>query len=539
MAEPVIGDCLQDAAEVTSRGPLKRRVRRMGLAWLLAVLALCPDFSVQAASQTGTTGAVKPAQGLGPGAIFVLPDPGAEMPDLTNTLVSLKRGGYNPPGNQLELADGRQVVAGFGEGRVVLSRGTRTACESEETDPDALLLQALDGVDKELLLGEYEKGESLLKAAGPLLPCLRSEKAGELLYRAFFLQGMLGFGLNKQDEALAGFTRAVGINPDREWDNRYPPRALQIFYKAQKGFFNQQGVQLRQSLDLDGVKVLIDGAVLAEAPRKVARSVHLVQWVDRQGGQTSFLLDLSQEAEGATVWFSASAQLLGWQHLFEPESPPVLRALVLDAFLRAARDSGRRWLLLYQPNEDAVAQRVLYVDVTAGQVTEPPAGLYTSGQEVKLPSVAGRGGKTVKVPTALRGWQVGLGPQLIQQLNAPQGRYIGLELGGAREVTPALDARLALALAGYSTGGAALALHLGVRRTWELDPFSLFVEGGMLGCKCAKAETASLGAEVRGGTGYFFMDPLKQNGMEFTLGFGFLFSGEVLGQFGLTYQRGF
>lgn len=538
MAGPVSGESLQPSVENTIPGMLKQGVRRGGLALLLGSLALSSAEPVWAAGAASGATTAKPPQGLGPGAIFVLPDPGAEMPDLTSTLVSLKRGGYNPPANQLELADGRQVVAGFGEGQVVLSRGARTACESPEPAPDARLLSTLEAVDQALLLGEYERGEAMLKEVAPLLPCLRTDTAGELLYRTFFLQGMLDFGLNKSEAALLAFTRAVGINPDREWDNRYPPRALQIFYKAQKGFFNQQGVQLRQALDGKG-KVLIDGVALTESPRKVARSVHLVQWQDAQGAQTSYLLDLSQEREGSSVWFCNSTQLLEWQHLFESESPPVLQELVLDALVRLGRDSGRRWLLLYQPEENPVARRVLYVDVTTGKVEQPPAGLYTGGQEVKLPSVAGREGKTVKVPSALRGWQVGLGPQLIQQLNTPQGRYIGLELGGAREVTSSLDARLALGLASYSGGGSALALHLGVRRTWELEPFGLFVEGGMLGCRCAKASTAVLGLEARGGTGYFFLDPLKQNGIEFTLGFGFLFSGELLGQFGLNYQRGF
>lgn len=608
-----------------------------------------PAYRVSANPETSDKS--RPAN-LGRGSILVLPETGENMPDLATMLVALKRAGYNPPGNQLELIDGREFFGTLVDGPVVIGgrdvvSQSLTGCQQAREKLPANTAEELAALVKQagngLVTGEFDVADKALTRADGLVLCLNTPANPDTLYRLYLLQGVLAYQLKRNAQVPVAFEQAILIDPEREWDRAFPPGAWEQFLKVQRRLLDAPKIPVRlQTLNrqaageadssLDGksaaasavtaqtsgntpfasgagatgqsgvpagagatleagaapvstagdpagmgasgpsgvagvmastapagsspsgsgsasdILVWLDGQPLVMTPdapsRAVRKGIHLLQV---QSGAASTLqtrwLDLTGEEGNTPVWITSRSQLERWELLFGPEGGGDPARVVLDGLVRKAREGKRDWMLLVQPEAAPRELQVRYVDVKKGVMAEAPAQIKTSGPQVNLPPVAGRPGRSVNVPGFLQGWHVTVGPQILQQVTGEGLRYFGLELGGFRPIQGNISARVAMAI-GRVGNNTYSDLHLGVRRSWDMQPFGLFLEGGMLGCKCqgnagATDTKAVLGLELRGGPTYYFMDPLKENGLDVNLGFGLLFSGELIGGFGINYHRGF
>lgn len=581
--------------------------------------ALLPGCVQAAQTNTSATPAKNsPPANLGRGTIVVLPENGENMPDLATILVALKRAGYNPPGNQLELIDGRGVFGELSDGWVMIGskeliNQTFSGCkltEDQRAKADGTELANLVTLaGNKLVTGEFDLADKALTQAEAIVPCLKTPASLDSVYQLFLLKGVLAYQLKRPAQVAPAFEQAILLDSEREWDRNFPPAAWEQFLKVQRRLLDAPKIKVSLSpyleasanlvpsvlteqisassgatssadsapvaattesnmaaaavassqpfstvasrsaaLGLGGTEFWLDGTPLTlpvdDKVREVRQGVHLFQIKLGEGGPLlTRWIDFSTEDGTLPVIVSTRSQLEHWDLLFDAQQVQDFNDPTLNGLIRKARDDKRDWMLLVRPLTLNHEMQVRFVNVKKGVIEEAPPQLKTATPQVNLPSVGGHPGRSVNVPKAVLGWQVTAGPQILQQITGPGERYFGLELGGFRTIQGSISARAAFAL-GRVNNNTYMDLHLGVRKSWDVQPFGLFLEGGLLGCKCQgnnlNSDTKSyLGLEVRGGPTYYFMDPLKQNGVDVNLGLGILFSGEVLGAFGINYHRGF
>lgn len=536
-----------------SRSRSRRRLCSSSLVSVCALLLpLCLDAATGVAGErtsaaarvaAAPTGAKKQAvESSTKGAIVMLPMPGVAPSDLTTTLLALKKRGYSIPSNQLEFTDVQEILKELEGDTIRLGGEPGVACESgkDSSDASATLAQRVADVEKALLIGEFEAAEKTGAAAEALVPCLTRMVDADLLYKTWFLRGVTHFFRKQPTQALEAFGVAVAANPDKEWERNYPPGAWELFLTAQKKQLNLPNVLIRQGFVASGARALVNGREVPAEGLSVKPGLHLFQvQANSRAPVETRLVDLSRETGEDTVWLAPISRFQDWNAVLGTDTTvdPVSEAATRALLVRRARKTQRDWMLLVRPETTGGEIQVQYLDVKTGTLTEPPPTLWDpkAGSTVTLPGVPGQPPKERKVPGFLKGWHVAVGPHIVRPLTGSvNATWLEFELGGFRPIAGNLDARVALGV-----GQAGVLTHLGVRQNFNLAPFALFVEGGLLGRATGVANEGSLGLEVRGGTSYYFMDPLKQNGLEVTLGLGVLFSPLVVGSVGLSYHRGF
>jgi hypothetical protein len=501
------------------------------------------------------------------------------MLDIPSILNVLRENGYTP-GYQTEFLDGRRQLRELGDGYVLAAAGDLSICQAGSISPVAPegaartaigresaptgereavdLAAVLKEAEKAVLLTRYGEAERKLDMARALLPCLTEPVSRELLYRVFFLRGIAAYFDEQPREAERGFALAQAIAPDQAWDRSYPPNAWEIFLKAREAMVRKAPLAFRRNLSTPGAEVWVDGVPLGpDDILPLATGEHLVQLhVSATGGGApvyrAWLLQGEAETGGGTQWITDVDAIGRGQQQLSEGSDALDRAMVLDLLLRYARKTQRAWMLLVVPDAKDPSARVQFVDVARGAISAAPAWLLRSSrppEEVTLPLPGVPGGKKVAVPQALYGWHVAAGlvgmPEIRAKGDSVMSKPVGLEIGGFRRIQGRLDARVAIALGPIFSPNPQLssprfmaAVHVGIRKSWEIDPFGVFVEGGFAGCRCRSRATPGL--EVRGGT-YYKLDDTGRDAVELYLGLAFLpfDAGAVFGQAGANYQRAF
>lgn len=518
-------------------------------------------FCLLLAIVSNVTRASEPERGSG--AILSFPkESTAPMPDLASILVGLKRAGFTPSSSSLALRDGREVLKPWQEPLAIIGGGTRTLCTKPELSTGSLdpLNARLSRAETLILKADFAGARALAEEVSTYLPCLTVPVTPEILYRAAFLKGIAHY-YEGQDEtsknaALQGFAQAAAIDPDFAWDRTHPPAAQEVFLRAARQQDRAPRLRFKRAVP-DALEIWLDGRPVAAEAVVVAPAIHLLQLRPEPGAEVrTWMLDGRTESGADPVWIADGSLMSLYASLFS--SPPGAASgmpsqVLSDGLIRWGRKEQHGWLLLVELNPDASLHASRYFNLITGQQTPPPPDLYnpSAAAQVELPPIAGRSGRKVTVPSPLLDWNIAVGPKVDRQLFIPEvepSNYLALEVGGYREIQNGIAARFALDLGKFqrtegsaSSGGTFyVGLHLGVRKTWNIPPFGFFVEGGLFGCLCQAGDyAAELGLEARGGTGYYFNDPSRMNGIEFYFGPAILFTREILGQFGLSYIRHF
>lgn len=218
--------------------------------------------------------------------------------------------------------------------------GDVTVRECTGTELTAEELRALVEKGRELtdLLEDAKAAKAFDKAWQALL-CSNAFAEDGLLYDLHFYLGVAAFVAGDKDAAGAAFTAATSVDPDRDFDARYPPEIEALYSEAHEGRFTTGGVRMRLQ-DPDGVaaELRVDGRTFdRKKPALLAAGDHLLQYRAQDGTFTSLGLQVSGEGEAVV---QATVAVAG--AILEPGKDEASMAFALEALaeLAEARRAG-------------------------------------------------------------------------------------------------------------------------------------------------------------------------------------------------------
>jgi hypothetical protein len=189
--------------------------------------------------------------------------------------------------------------------------GDVTVRECSGAELTAEEIRALVEKGRELtdLLEDAKAARAFDKAWQALL-CSDAFVEDGLLYDLHFYLGVAAFVSGDKDAAGAAFTAAASVDPDRDFDARYPPEIETLYSEAHSGRFTTGSVRLRlQDPDQIATELRVDGRNFdRKKPALLAAGDHLLQY--RTGDDAFISMGLHVSGEGEAV-VQSSADVAG------------------------------------------------------------------------------------------------------------------------------------------------------------------------------------------------------------------------------------
>ena len=151
-----------------------------------------------------------------------------------------------------------------------------SAQECKPSSPEQVAAQ-LDQARTRMYFVKYEEARALLKAAEEMLPCLTGPALRVDLSRLFFYVGISAFNTGNADEARDAFRKAVAINPDLRWDERFGSKPRDAFNLAKEEVISAPRGTLTAPELKPNVVIYLDGEMKAPGPSSVLPGAHYVQ----------------------------------------------------------------------------------------------------------------------------------------------------------------------------------------------------------------------------------------------------------------------
>lgn len=188
------------------------------------------------------------------------------------------------------------------------------------------------------LLEDVKAARAFDKAWRALL-CSDAFAEDGLLYDLHFYLGVAAFVAGDKDAAGAAFTAAASVDPDRDFDARYPPEIEALYSDAHSGRLTAGGVRMRlQDPDHVATELRVDGRNFdRKKPALLAAGDHLLQYRTEDGTFISMGLHVSGEGEAVVQSSLAVADAI-----LAPGRDEASMAFALEALaeLAAARRAG-------------------------------------------------------------------------------------------------------------------------------------------------------------------------------------------------------
>jgi hypothetical protein len=169
-----------------------------------------------------------------------------------------------------EISGGEPILDGSGGLEV---------CNGASSDGRSLR-NALKKVRKDIAYVKYADADDSLRTATTYLNCLTDPLIGLDAAELYFMKGFLDYELGRQGLSQESFRRALVYDPEMDWDNNFPPKALELFEAAQAERETAQPVKVRLlpipaegSAWVDGVPLRARDGVIEVLP-----GAHLLQF---------------------------------------------------------------------------------------------------------------------------------------------------------------------------------------------------------------------------------------------------------------------
>lgn len=211
-------------------------------------------------------------------------------------------------------------------------------CEGSDLGDDAIRDLVEQGRELTDLLEDRKAAKAFNEAWAGLL-CSDTFADGELLYDLHFYLGVAAFVSGDRDGARAAFSAAASVDPDRDFDARYPPEIEELYTEAHAGRTTSGGVRLYlQDPSGEAEKLQVDARHFDDKkPALLAVGDHLLQYQAADGALSS--LGLRVSTEGTAVALSGDAVSAA---VLDPGRDEASMALALQALedLSKARRAG-------------------------------------------------------------------------------------------------------------------------------------------------------------------------------------------------------
>ncbi len=457
-------------------------------------------------------GGASPVEEGAPGTVAVFPSGGEDPPGIERTLQVLHSAGFDIPDYQTRFVDGGTILADVGAGWHVVGPVRPVACPG---GVDGWTLgewrQAVDRADHHILLTNYDQALELLQGALGAVPCAHERLPPDLLYRMHFLLGVVAQFQDDEEAAIAWFERAAAIDPTQGFDPSFPPKAWQAYVKARDSLYLLPTATLRVYLETEPAALYLDGHLFSgDEGVTFPVGYHVIQVaLPEAEGAAPTLQTLAVQVEGGgPLWLvdaGTTARLTG----VRTESARSREmAVFVDVLAQWARARGDRWVLaLFLGPGGRALERSLFVDAATYELTAPPEWMVLSPAAVDLLAEGVEGGKRPPGSSVLlAGWDVAGSICILQPLPPAKRRLYAIEIGGLRTIQGNVSAHVAMDLglnlvSGQGTEGIFTGFVAGVRWSWEVAPFGLYLEGALSGFNVTGAP-ATLGGQARVGTYY-------------------------------------
>jgi len=266
-------------------------------------------------------------------------------------------------------------------------------CDGDAIGGDAIRELVEQGRELTDLLEDRKAAKAFNEAWAGLL-CSDAFADRELLYDLHFYLGVAAFVSGDVDGARSAFSAAASVDPDRDFDARYPPEIEQLYSEAHAGRITSGGVRLHLQ-DPGGAaqELQVDTRHFDDKkPAVLAVGDHLLQYQGADGSFTSLGLHVS--GEGTAVALSGDAVA---QAVLDPGRDEASMALATQALadLSKARRAGNVIVAVMDGSK-----RTFRYDPDAGafegvEIAEPTGDDDDDGSEVAPPR---RSGGTVAPP---------------------------------------------------------------------------------------------------------------------------------------------
>jgi hypothetical protein len=161
-----------------------------------------------------------------------------------------------------------------------------------------------------------------LDMAVAMLGCLSELVDARTAAKVFLLRGALQ-AVDAPDVASGEVRTALALNPDLEWDDRYPENGLPVLVAQRKV---EPSIELAPAPAVSAAGPWLDGVKLAE-PREVAEGLHLAQYSGPGGIQSAWLV----VASPATLVVPTSYRRPVLETLVDAAAHPEVAALLAAA----------------------------------------------------------------------------------------------------------------------------------------------------------------------------------------------------------------
>lgn len=152
---------------------------------------------------------------------------------------------------------------------IVVVGAPSSRCESGRSDP---LDRSVAMAGTRLFDMEYADGLRALQKLTETLPCGGVGAARETLYQLHFLQGIAHFNLDDLEAAREAFRKAAIIDPQRPWDEQYPPQMKELFVAALQDVVTTKAMPL----ELEVERLLVDGEPVADKGPSLLPGRHIL-----------------------------------------------------------------------------------------------------------------------------------------------------------------------------------------------------------------------------------------------------------------------
>ncbi len=135
---------------------------------------------------------------------------------------------------------------------------------------------------------EYADGLKALQRLTRTLPCGGVGAPRATLYQLHFLQGIAHFNLDDFDQAREAFRKAAIIDPQRPWDEQYPPQMKELFVAALQDVVTTKAMPLELQVE----SLLVDGEPASGKAPRLLPGRHILA-----SGTEALVVDVPLEAD--------------------------------------------------------------------------------------------------------------------------------------------------------------------------------------------------------------------------------------------------